>query len=75
MSGDVGGRSEESGIVSTPRRMPIPSSGSPTLANTGAIAMIDPPGIPGMLKLVTMAVATIVTSCDVADAARRTVAR
>src|SRR6185295_18115348 len=38
-----------SGIVSTPRRIPIPSTGNPALARTGAMAMIEPPGIPGML--------------------------
>src|SRR4029079_16328989 len=32
-------------------------------ASTGTIAMIEPPGIPGMLKLVTTDVATTVAIC------------
>ena len=52
-----------SGIVSTPRRIPRPSIGKPMLAKTGAMATIEPPGIPGMLKLVTTPVATTVANC------------
>ena len=64
-----------SGIVSTPSRMPMPSIGSPTLASTGTMAMIDPPGIPGMLKLVRTAVSDHRRELRRADRARRTAAR
>src|SRR4051794_40307074 len=52
-----------SGMVSTPKRIPMPSMGSPTLARTGTMAMIEPPGIPGILKLVMTDVATTVAIC------------
>jgi hypothetical protein len=37
--------------------------GSPMLVNTGTMTMIEPPGIPGALKLVSTAVTTTVPSC------------
>ena len=52
-----------SGIVSTPSSTPMPSMGNPTLANTGTIATMEPPGIPGMLKLVSTAVIATVATC------------
>ena len=52
-----------SGIVSAPNRIPSPSTGRPASISTGAMMMIDPPGIPGTLKLVRTTVSTTLASC------------
>ncbi len=43
----------------------MPSTGTPAAASTGAIVMIAPAGMPGIVNDVTITVRTIVASCAI----------
>src|ERR1051325_3251285 len=57
-----------SGIVSTARRMPMPSTGRFAAASTGTIATMLPPGMPGTANVAMTTARIADSSCGVVSA-------